>query len=524
MSIAGLGQPVRHFAHRKRRWVIATGFVLLAAVMIGIWFIGRNWPFRYKLIRPELEGTFGSQVHIEHYARTYFPNPGFVATGLTLTRQSNTASPIGTVQQLIVQGHWMDLFTLHRRLQLVEMKNVHLILPAPGSKPAQQQYPSGSSSDFIGPSIPIQTLEITNSTLEIHRIHGGSYRFPIRELHIENLRRGLWMTFAVDMQNPIPHGRIRASGRFGPLNAKNLGATPLSGEYRFTQVRLTGIGELHGDASAFGRFHGTLGSIETNASVNTPNFAISDGQPVPLNGEMHCFVNGLNGDVHYQSMEARSGHTLITATGNTTGGEKTTRLQIQVSRGRAEDILRPFLHKEPPIAGPVALHATAELGPQGQGSFLRRLVVDGDFDVPAERLTDASQQLTLSAFSSRARDLDLPDPKKHPNKAYETPDVLSSLVGPVTIRKGVASTRQLVFSVPGADAHLHGTYSFDTEAVHLTGNLRMQSDVSHTVSGFKAVLLKPLAPFFHHKHAGAVLPIVISGEPGHYKISQNIFH
>lgn len=524
MSIAGLSQPVRRFVHTQRRWVVAIGFVLLAGIMIAIWFVGRNWPYRYRIIHPELEGMFGSQVHIAHYARTYFPNPGFVADGLTLTRGSDAKSPIGTVQQLIVQGHWMDLFTLNRRLQLVEMKGVRMTLPAPGSKPAQQQFPSGSSSDYTGPSIPIQTIEIMNSMLEIQRIDGGSYKFPILQLHIENMHRGQAMTFAVDMRNPVPEGHIRASGRFGPLNAKNLGATPLSGQYRFTQIRLTGIGELKGEASAFGRFQGTLGAIATTASVNTPNFAVSDGQPVAFNGRITCTVNGVDGDVRYDSMEARSGQTLITASGSTTGDAKTTRLQIEVTRGRAEDILKPFLHMNSPVSGPVALHATATLGPQSQGAFLDRLVVEGGFDVPAEKLTDSSEELTLSAFSSRARDLDLPDPQKHPDKAYETPDVVSTLEGPVAIRKGVASTRQLVFRVPGAEARLHGTFDFNTEAVHLAGNLRMQSDVSHTVSGFKAVLLKPLAPFFHRKHAGAVIPIVITGKPGHYKISQNIFH
>ncbi|MFP5234633.1 MAG: AsmA-like C-terminal region-containing protein [Acidobacteriota bacterium] len=524
MSIAGRTQPVRRFVRAKRRWLAGLGFVLLAGVMIAIWLVGRNWPFRYRIIHPELESVFGSQVQIAHYARTYFPNPGFVATGLTLSRNSDAKSPIGTVQQLAVQGHWLDLFTLNRRLQLVQMKGVHITLPAPGSKPAQQQFPSGSSGDFMGPSIPVQTLEITNSVLEIQRIHGGSFKFPVTELHIENLERGRAITFAVDMRNPIPKGHIRASGKFGPLNAKNLGATPLSGEYRFTEVRLTGIGELHGEVSAYGRFHGTMGAIETEASVNTPDFAVSDGRPIPFNGRLQCTVNGLNGDVHYQSMEARSGQTLITASGSTTGGEKTTHLWIQIARGRAEDILKPFLHKEPPIAGPVALHAAATLGPQSQGSFLQRLVVEGGFDAPADKLTNASEQLTLSAFSSRARDLDLPDPKAHPDKAYETPQVFSSLQGPATIRKGVVTSRHLVFRVPGAEARLHGTYSFGSEAVHLTGHLRMQSDVSHTVSGFKAVLLKPLAPFFHHKHAGADIPIVITGKPGDYKISQNIFH
>ena len=50
----------------------------------------------------------------------------------------------------------------------------------------------------------------------------------------------------------------------------------------------------------------------------------------------------------------------------------------------------------------------------------------------------------------------------------------------------------------------------------------MQSDVSHVTSGFKAILLKPLAPFFKKDGAGAVVPIAITGTPHHYKVGQNI--
>jgi hypothetical protein len=43
--------------------------------------------------------------------------------------------------------------------------------------------------------------------------------------------------------------------------------------------------------------------------------------------------------------------------------------------------------------------------------------------------------------------------------------------------------------------------------VDLTGNLRMLSDISHTTTGLKSALMKPLIPFFKKNRAGAVIPI-----------------
>ena len=80
--------PHFHASVRARRWLITSGFVLLAGVMTGIWFVGQNWPFRYRLIHPLLEDVFGSQVIIRHYHRVYFPHPGFIATDLTIRRKS----------------------------------------------------------------------------------------------------------------------------------------------------------------------------------------------------------------------------------------------------------------------------------------------------------------------------------------------------------------------------------------------------------------------------------------------------
>ncbi|HWG20853.1 MAG TPA: hypothetical protein VG225_10005 [Terracidiphilus sp.] len=531
MAIAGLPHPVKKPAHepqhhpRPPRWLVVIGCVVLAGVMVGIWFAGKYWPYRYREVKPLLEDVFGSQVAIAHYHRTYFPNPGFIATGLTLRRKSAPDQPpIGTVQTLFVQGHWIDLILFRRRVELVDMTAVHMVLPPPGSRAAQEDFPAGSTADFGGPDTPIARLEIHDSVLDILRTGGGRFSFPVRLLHIENMRKGRALTYSVDMDNAIPHGRIRASGYFGPLNANSPGNTPLEGQFVFNQINLNEVGELHGTMASSGKFSGRLDTIHASAQTQTPDFAVKDGQSTPISGSIDCTINGLNGDVVYHSMEARSGDTLVHAAGSTTGNSgKSTSLDISVTRGRAQDILRPFLHRDVPIAGPVGLHAHTYLSPTRQGgSFLERLRVEGGFDIPAERITNRSTEKSLSAFSERANGGKAPNPDKEPS--YPVPDAISSLAGPATIRNAIVTTHDLTFTVAGAQASLDGTFNLHTRAVHLTGKLATHADLSHDATGFKSFLLKPLAPFFRRKKAGAVIPIAVTGQPGHYKVTQNIMH
>lgn len=187
--------------------------------------------------------------------------------------------------------------------------------------------------------------------------------------------------------------------------------------------------------------------------------------------------------------------------------------------------MRSFMHDEVPIDGPVWLKVHAYLGPPGNG-FVQRMRLTGKFDVPAERITDTDTEKSLSAFSQRATGKEKPNTGVEPNGKMPEPgkDAVSSLEGPAKIEDGVVSTPRLTFRVSGAKATLAGTYRLHDDAVHLTGTLKMDTDISHTSTGFKSFLLKPLAPFFKSKHHGAVIPIAVTGLPGHYKVSQDIAH
>jgi hypothetical protein len=517
--------PPKHPRKRQRpKWLVITGVAVLAGVMVGIWFAGQNWPFRYRKMKPMLEEVFGSQVAISHYHRVYFPDPGFIATGLTIRRKSApNQPPLGTVQTMFVHSRWIDLLLLHKRIQLVEMTGVHLVLPPPGSEAAHQEFPSGSTGDFRGPETPIARLEIHASTLDILRQNGSRFTFPIHHLHIENLARDSQVTYAVNMDTPMPYGAISASGNFGPLNVKTVGETRVSGRFIYDHIRLHDAGKLYGTMRASGSFAGSLAGIHADADAQVPDFAVDDGKPTPLAGRIDCTVSGLTGDVHYHSLEVTAGNSTVRATGSTAGsGGKATTLDIAVDQGRVEDILHPFLHRPVPVKGPVRLHAHAYLAPSREGDFFHRLHVDGAFDVPKEVVTDRETERSLSAFSVRAQGGKAPDASK--DKSAPLPTVLSSLTGPTTIRNAVVTTHGLTFKVAGAQASLSGTFNLHDSAVHLVGDVTTKADIAHDATGWKSILLKPLAPFFRKKKAGAVIPIAVTGVPGHYKVSQNITH
>jgi hypothetical protein len=528
MAITGLPKPkipwVRRTVIFRRPWLEGIGFVVLAGVMVGIYFAGEHWPYRYREVKPLLEDVFGSQVAITRYHRTYFPSPGFVATGITLRRKSAPHQPpIGTVQTLFVQGSWMDLLRLHRYVQLVDMTGVHLVLPPPGSEAAKEDFPEGSTADFTGPDTPVGRLDVHNSVMDVLRKGGGQYSWRIEELRLDDVQKGHTMSWAVEMENAIPTGHIHASGHFGPLVEHNAGETLVSGSFTFTRVNLHDVGNIRGTLSSSGKFFGKLGAIEADATSNTPDFAVDDGRPTPVSGSIRCTVSGLNGDTTFRSIDLRVGRTNVSVLGTTLGSpEKSTNLDITVKSGRAEDVLRPFVRSDVPIIGPVSLRAHAYLAPSSVGRFFHRLKVDGRFDVPAERATDAKTEKSLTDFSHRAQGKN-PGPQPNPPVDGDG-DALSSIMGPAQIRDEIVTTSGLQFKVSGAEANLHGTFAIHTLAVHLTGDLKMNTDVSHTATGFKAFLLKPVAPFFKKKNAGAVVPIAVTGTPGKYNVEANLNH
>jgi len=514
---------------RRRRllWELGVGVAVLALLVAGVYVADQYWPYRYRNVKPLLEQVLASQVTISAYHRTYFPHPGFVAKALTLRRNSAPdLPPVGSTEDLIVQGSWLDLLLFRRRVRLVDIRGLHVVIPPVGSRASLEDFPPGSSGDFTGPVTAVETLIVHGAVLDILRTNGGRYTYPIRKLIMRNLQQGQAVSYFVDMQNAYPAGQIQATGSFGPVNPKNLGATPVSGKFTFNNVQLDQIGELQGTLSSEGHFSGALAAIEGYAMATTGDLAVGKGHPSPVNGTVQFTLNALNGNMVLHRVEVKTGATTVEAAGTVAGAAnapKTTELDLTVSKGRAQDLLRPFLQDRPPITGTVALKAHAHLAPQNdETGFLKRLSVDGGFVLPGERMTNGDTEQSLTDFSQRAQ---ASKPQKTDTEETDRPaDVLTSIEGLVKIRDGVVSSERLTFEIPGAAAKLNGSYDLRKGTVHLVGNLKMDSDISHVTTGFKSLLLKPLAPFFKKKDAGAVIPIAVTGGPDKFTVSQDLLH
>jgi len=336
-------------------------------------------------------------------------------------------------------------------------------------------------------------------------------------LVIRNLEKGHAISYAVDMQNAMPSGRILSKGNFGPLNPKNLGGTPMSGSFTFAPVNLGDVHGIGGTLAASGKFSGSLAATEVEVNSKVPDFAVGKGQPTAMDVAMQATVNGMNGNVVLHRVDVKIGASDVHAEGSiaSTKGPKVTTLDVMVKKGRVQDVLRPFFKGKIPVAGAVALHGHVRVdASSGDEKFLQRLHVVGGFNVPQERLTDVATQQKLSEFSERAQGA----------KQDDDEDVLSALSGDVTVQDGVLSASRITFDVAGAEANMNGTFNFKNRDVNLTGQLKMDTDITHVTTGFKSFLLKPLVPFTKKKSVGAVIPIAVTGGPGHYKVGQNFLH
>jgi hypothetical protein len=511
-----------------RLWTLCLVLPAVVLMAAGVYFVSANWPYRYRTVEPMLQEVFASQVKIGHYHRIYFPNPGFMATEITLSRNSApNLPPLGSARTLTVQGTWLDLLLLRKRVRLVDITGLHIVIPPLGSSANHEDFPAGSSADFGGPTAVVEQVRIHESALDIMRANGSRYSFPIRQLVIRNLQKGQALAYEVDMQNAKPTGHILSTGSFGPLNPKNLGATPLSGNFTFSHVNLRDIGNISGTLSSTGHFNGRLAAFEADAVSETPDFAVGNGQPTPFATAVHCGINGLNGDVILHGIDAKTGATTIHVEGGIVGSPKVINVDMSVAGGRMQDLLRPLIQDKVPIAGTLWLHSHAQVdAAKHELKFLQRLHVDGDFDAPAERLTNQATEQKLSAFSRRAQGVKPPklDPGSTGQASNAYADVVSSLNGQAKIRDGVLSTQRITLQMPGVGVDLGGSFNLRNSTVDLTGNLRMQSDISHIATGFKSALMKPLIPFFKKNKAGAVIPIAVTGGPGGYKVTQNLLH
>jgi len=490
-------QSSTHPALSKRTKVLGLIALLLLLALITLIALisSRLWPFSREAVIQDLAEASDGSVTIRSFRQTYFPSPGCVLEGLVF-RHGQRQFQLITIERLTIYGSYFGI--LHHYVPRILAEGGRVFIPPFGS---ELQFHSQHSQLVVG------ELIANGTTVEfLSQDKSPSLQFDVHQAILRNVRWGAPINYNLKLHNPNPPGEISVRGNFGPWATGHHEQTPLSGDYVFEHADLGVYGGIAGLLSSKGSFDGVLGHVSVRGETTTPDFNVtSSTHKTSLKTKFDAYVDATRGDTFLNHVDAHFGRTLLAVDGSVASKKdqlgKFAELRLKTRNGRIEDILDLFITSpRSPMSGATALQARATI-PPGREPFLKRVRLEGSFGIDDGSFTKAETQKNVDELSAGARDLNKDDPET----------VLTDLKGEVTLQKGIATFSTISFSVPGAKARLHGTYNIVNHKIDLHGHMRVETKISNTSSGVKALLLKVMDPFFKKKKKGEVVPVHIGG-------------
>lgn len=514
---------------RKRTKVIIGVLVgVIAIAGAGILYSLRTLePRLHKWVSDELSASLESEIQLGAVHLNWLPLR-LDARDLTVRHHGRTdIAPLMVVTSFTVDLRPTDLWS--STVDRVTVDGLEINIPPKdldtGKRPIPRPGRGGSndraqSGDAKSGGLVVRHLIAKNTRLAVVPRESGKNAkvWDIFELDMKDLRANESATFTAALINPIPYGRIESSGKFGPWQSNDPGASPLSGEYTFA-ANLGTINGLAGQLSASGAMGGILDQISTKGEAHVPDFKLTelDGRSLPLNTSYDAVVNGTKGDVELTRVDITLGRSKLHARGTVLGtkGLKGKRVAVNVTSKNADlGELLQFVSKAgpPPADGILVIDAALDL-PQGKEPVLDRVALEGS--VRAERVKFANDvvQDKIDELSRRGQ-----------GRPGDTSidEVASRMITQFTLKKGVFTYSALSFNVQGAKVELAGTHSIKSKAVDLKGVVLLNATVSNTVTGYKSWLLKPFDPLFRKNGAGTRLVITVAGSQDHPKVGLDI--
>lgn len=483
-------QPFR--LGRKTIFFLVALLVLICAAAV---FYLKFWPFSREAVLQDLREASDSTVTAQSYHPTFFP-PGCVLYGLQFHHGANHFKLI-EIQKLRVQGSFLGMLRGH--VPRIIAEGAHVFIPALGTKESFNTQHSTTVVDEVVANGSFVEFEPKES-------HELPLRFEVHEATFRNVRWGSPLAYHLKFRNPNPVGELSADGKFGPYSKDHPDTTPFSGAFTFDHADLSVYEGISGILSSQGNFGGTLKQLSVTGTTTTPAFRVKNsGNTFNLTTKFDAYVSGENGDTFLKSVEAHFGHTTVMAQGSIAkteaGKGKFTKIHFSADHGRIEDVLGLFTSEHAPMSGEIALRALAEL-PPGDQPFLQKVQLEGSFDIAQGTFSKAKTQRGVDELSAGARGQNKDDPGA----------VVSGLKGQVKLVKGIAHFSELSFSIPGAQAEMHGTYGVaEPHRVDLHGQMRVDTRISKTTSGMKSFVLKIIDPIFKKKKKGEIVPVHILG-------------
>ena len=533
--------------HHWLKWAATALIVILAAAGIAVAVLMRRAePMLRGLIVERLQDAFHARVELDSFHISIANGIWAEGKGLRIWPSAHAAvetapAANGPDKPLI------DLadFRFHAPLQYkpgspiriakVQLEGLAIDVPArpqaveSGIKPRNEQgphfevlpnpplNPGGSVAGDIGPingpllHFEIGSIDCSNAKLTMETSKPGKLplEFDIRHLLLTHVSTTEAMDFDAQLINPKPKGTVLAKGKFGPWVVEDPGATSVEGTYKFENADLGTFKGIGGILNSTGSYSGALRQLQVEGDASVPKFFLSSfGTPLPLNTHFHALVDGTNGDTWLQPVEATLGRSHFTTQGNVVrvpGSGHQITLSVNVDRGRMEDFLRLASHTgNAMLSGDVKARANVDLEP-GPEKVEKRIRIKGQFALDDAVFASANVQQKVGELSLRGQG------KPEELKSASAADVHSTMQSDFTMASGVVSLPDLVYTVPGVEIDLAGTYGVADGKLAFNGNAKLQATVSQIVGGWMGVLLKPADRLFKKDGAGTEVSIQVDG-------------
>jgi hypothetical protein len=500
---------------RRRYWIATFGLLAVVAAITSGVALYRAEPILRSSIIQTLSARFKSKVELDAFHVSLLKGFQVSGEGLRIFGDADPNNHEPGFQPIIEVGKFQfamklrDFVRVPMHVSTVYVSGLRINLP-PKEQRAEMDRMRSQGGKI---RIVVDTIVCENAQLIINTLRPGKLplEFDIASLKMARIGEGKPLRFQATLTNPKPTGKIFSDGFFGPWREDNPRETPVMGSYSFTHADLSTIKGLGGILSSTGAYDGVLEKIRVNGSTDTPDFRLAIcKRPVPLHTDFRAIVDGTTGDTYLQPVTAKILSSVLIARGSVVKQKYPTghrvRLDITVERGKIDDLLKLAVKSDPPIlTGDVQLKTKFDLAP-GDADLADRIRLDGNFLVYEADFTDDKIQDKINALSLRSQ-----GKAKLAKAAAPEHATLSELNGNFSLADGTISFSPLEFRVPGAEVALTGKYNMDGSQFDFHGTARTTAKLSHMVTGWKALLLKPVDPFFSKHGAGTELPVKISG-------------
>lgn len=483
-------------------------------------------PFLKDRVVATLESRFHAHVQLDTFNIS-------AAQGLNVTGGGLRIVPYGLEKFPPVLS--ADQFSFHmdpgqwanadRHIQLVRVQGLHITMP-PKSARQKTNWP-GAAKDRKLSSLPrlfVDRILAKDAQLTVLTDNPAKppLQFDIHSLQLDADGRAGGMHYIASLRNPKPVGEIHATGNFGPWDADQPRATPVTGDYAFDHADLSTINGIGGILSSTGHFAGPLDHLTVDGETRTPDFRLSEAEhAMPLRTTFHAIVDGTTGDTYLQPVQAHLRNTWFTCTGSVVrvqqDGQGTGHhilLDVDLPRGRIEDLLWLAGKSAPPVmTGNVRLRAAMDIvpDPTRKLTVAKRMTLKGTVAITQAHFTDVGTDRKVDAISLRTQGRAQDAQKLQGQTGPDDLDLDGTIHASFLLHHDLLSVSSATFELPGVHAEFKGMYSLEGRQFDFSGDAKLQATVSQMFTGWKSLLLKPVDPFFKKNGAGTYIPFRISG-------------